>query len=128
MIMRLLLHVFDLILQQQTNRVGKLVKGMNAGKISSVNKLGRSNILVVPGKNTDDRNPVGSGVSYLEGRIANSALLLIGYERIVILPMDLYNIIWLCIGQNDQNLVIIMFFPNQIMRQAYPQAIPIAAV
>ena len=101
---------------------------MDAGKISSVNKFGRGNILVVPGKNTDDRDPVGSCVSYLEGRIAHSTLLLIGYERIVILPMDLYNIIWLCIGQNDQNLVIIMFFPNQIMRQAYPQAIPIAAV
>ena len=101
---------------------------MDAGKISSVNKFGRGNILVVPGKNTDDRDPVGSCVSYLEGRIAHSTLLLIGYERIVILPMDFYNVIRLCIGENDQDLVIILFLPNQIMRQAYPQTIPITAV
>ena len=117
-----------MILQQQTNRIGQFVKRLDPSEVASIDQFGRGNIFVIARKNTDNGNAVCTGASDLQCGVANSALQLVIDIIAVLFSMDLNDIVRLCIGKNDQDLMIAIPTLDQMVRQTDPESVAIAAV
>ena len=99
---------FDLILQKHAYGIRQLVKRLDPGKVTAVNRLCGCDVLVCSGKNADHGDPVRPGASHFKGRIADTALFFIVDELLAVPGTDAHDVVWLCVGENDEDAVIKM--------------------
>ena len=121
----LFLQTADLVLDQGTHGVSKLIQRADAGKVPAVDGVGGGNVGVITGKDTQHRNiPVQQGAD-LGGGVGDTGAFAV--IRISLRPFQLADIVGLGVGQQDHHAVLAGGVLQLLAQTADGQAVPVAA-